>query len=208
MRIAGKLTSSLFIVIMISACFTASNPVYKNNYYTLEYNSPEFKNFSPIPVIVRMHNFSASPHYNTNKIIFRENEFKRSAYNYHRWHVRPGKLVTHFLKRDLQQSGLFKAVIPEGSGIPETHFIEGSVEEFYELDEKDSWKAVLTVIITLRLSKEHDITQSILFQKSYTVRENCLEKKPAAFIESMSRAMSKLSKAIISDVYDYTSRNL
>jgi hypothetical protein len=48
---------------------------------------------------------------------------------------------------------------------------------------------------------EPDINKRVLFQNRYQVKEVCKEKTLHALAEAMSKAMSLISEAIISDIY-------
>jgi ABC-type uncharacterized transport system auxiliary subunit len=80
--------------------------------------------------------------------------------------------------------------------------IEGTVDEFFEWDTQNEWKAILTVSIILTEKNKNDINNRILFQKTYRKSEICQQKKPKAVAEAMSQALSKISEEMIKDVYD------
>ena len=75
------------------------------------------------------------------------------------------------ISRDLQQSGLFKAVLSGGSRLPASHIVEGAVEEFFEWDLETKWNAVLSIGIILTAGDEPDASKRILFQKTYTAKK-------------------------------------
>ena len=115
-------------------------------------------------------------------------------------------MVTSFLSRDLKNSSLFKAIFEPGSRFSSSHVISGTVDEFFEQDEKNSWKAVLSVTITLIKEDETDISKRILFQKRYRTSEKCSRKNPLGVAEAMSKAMAGISEMIIGDVYKSLSK--
>lgn len=190
------------LILFIPGCISLKKPVIKIDYYTLEYDSPEVAFKSQLPFVVRIERFRVAPVYNSNRIVYSEQKFKRAAYNYHRWRSSPGDLVTYFLARDMHKSNLFKAVLTYDTGFLSSHAIEGVVDEFYEQDEKDLWQAVLSVSITLVREGEPDISKRVLSQKKYTAREACEQKTPLALTKAMSSAMAKLSEMIITDIYN------
>jgi ABC-type uncharacterized transport system auxiliary subunit len=155
----------------------------------------------PTPVILRLERFTVAPLYNSNRIVYKENEFRRDTYLYHKWRANPGDLVTYFLARDLRETELFKAVTGVSFTIPSSYHIEGIVDEFFEEDEENSWKAVLSVNITLIVDNEPDISKRVVFQKRYNAVEECKKKNPHALAEGMSVAMSKISQKIIYDIH-------
>ncbi len=192
----------LSLPILFVACVSLKQPVNKIEYYTLEYPPPQIKTLHPLPHVIRMDRFTVAPSYNTSQIIYRDQSFKRNAYVYYRWQTNPGATVTTLLKRDIKNSGLFKAVLNPGSRFSSPYMIEGTVDEFFEWDTQNAWKAILTVSIILTEKNKNDIKNRILYQKTYRKAEICQQKKPKAVAEAMSQALSKISEELIIDVYD------
>ena len=192
----------LSVPILFAACVSLKHPVDKIEYYTLEYSPPQMETLTPLPHVIRMDRFTAAPPYNTTQIIYRDQSFKRNAYVYYRWQTNPGAIVTTLLNRDIKNSGLFKAVLDSGSQFSSSCMIEGTVDEFFEWDAQNAWKAILTVSITLTEKNQNDIKNRIVFQKTYRKAEICKKKRPKALAEAMSLGLSKISKEMILDVYD------
>ena len=190
-----------FIILLITGCSGLKPESGKINYYSLEYNPPKIAAQEKLPVIIRVERFRAAPFYDSNRIVFRENAFKKDAYIYHKWWVNPGDMLSYFLARDIKETGLFKAVFSIDKSLSASHTIEGMVEEFLEEDSPDSWEAVLSLNITLMAENEPDISRRILLQKKYHAAELCKEKTPLSLAQAMSRAMSKISEMIINDIY-------
>lgn len=189
------------LALLLGSCFRSGKPADQVEHYVLEYDVPRIEGLSPLPVVVRIERFSVAPPYNSGRIIYRENAYKRESYNYHRWRANPGDQVTNFLGRDFRETGLFKAVLHHESRFSASCVLEGAVEEFYERDSENAWEAVLGVSVTLIADKEPDISKRILFQGSYREKEQCTRKNPRALSEAMSRAMSRVSRRIIEDVH-------
>jgi ABC-type uncharacterized transport system auxiliary subunit len=146
-----------------------------------------------------------SPVYDTTQIIYRKQSFTRDAYVYHKWRVNPGDIVTHFLYRDVRDSGLFRAVISNDSIFKSSFSLAGQVEEFFELDTEERWDAVISLNISLMAEDEQEINNRVIFQKSYRATEACKRRHPAALAEAMSLGMSLISQAIIKDIHAYLS---
>jgi cholesterol transport system auxiliary component len=192
----------LGISLLICACVNLKQPSFKTEYYTLEYVPPLFTGMDQLPYIIKVERFSVAPIYNTTQIIYSERSFKRDAYVYHKWRVNPGDMVTYLLNRDIRYSGLFKTVIPYGSQFKSMFLLGGEVEEFFELDTKEEWNAVLSISISLMAGNEEDIKKRVLLQKSYNTTEVCKQKNPGALVEAISLGMSRLSREIIGDIYN------
>ena len=194
----------LFLVgfpILLSGCMNLKQPTNKIDYYTLESIPPKISGVKPLSHVIKVERFSVSPTYNTHRIIYRDRSFKRNSYTYSRWRANPGALVTHILNRDIRHSRLFKACLNYDSRFASSYILEGTVDEFFELDTEASWKAVLSLSITLMNENKTDVRKKILFQKTYREEAPCKRKNPRALAEAMSRAISEISKQIIKDVY-------
>jgi len=204
MNLVNRISVQLLVLFLLfGACISLKQPRNKIEFYTLEYDPPPIADRKPLPLVIRMDRFSVAPTYNSHRIIYRDRSFKRDAYVYYKWRANPGDLVTYFLSRDTKQSGLFKAVLPHDSRFPASYSLEGSVDEFFEWEAEEIWKAVLTVSITLMAENEPDISKRVLFQKTYRAQEACREKNPRSLAEAMSGAMAKISGEIIKDIHDY-----
>ena len=191
------------LTLPLSACLDLKQPRNKIEYYSLEYDPPHMGNHPPVSQVIKVALFSISPIYNTRKIIYRDAAYKRAAYDYHKWQANPAEFVTYFLARDMQQSGLFKAVVTRNNRFTHTFTLGGSVDEFLESDLSDGWQADLSLNVFLVDEQENDVSKKIIFQKSYQVSKPCRKKTPRALAEAMSAAMSEASAQIIHEVYSH-----
>lgn len=192
----------LLLPSLMSSCATVRQPSLRVQHYTFEYAPPEVTEHPPLPAILKIERFNAAPFYSTQQMIYRDGSFKRETYTYHRWRAYPGDLVSDFLARDARHSGLFRAVVQEASTVSSTHILEGSLDEFFEWNEEEGWKAVLSVTATLITAKEVDMSKRVLFQKTFRALAPMREKTPRGLAEAMSEAMSRVSGEIIKTVYE------
>jgi len=190
----------LLIVLTLSACATGRTPVPDTRYYTLEYDAPEVPG-QPTSAVIALTRFGVAPEFNTTKMIYRDLSFGRQEYHYHHWRATPQTLVTDYLRRDLQGSGLFTAVGGPGSSLPATHQLEGMVEEWMEVDGEDNWLATAELTVTLLDLRATAAPDLVLFQRTYRQSQVCAKKNPVAVAEAMSQAMRQLSGRIIADVH-------
>ena len=190
------------LALPLSACLDLKQPRNKIEYYSLEYDPPRMGSHQPVSHVIKVELFSVSPIYNTRKIIYRDDAYKRAAYDYHKWQANPAELVTYFLARDMQQSGLFKAVVTRNNRFPHAYALAGSVDEFLESDMQSGCQADLSLNIVLMREHESDASKKIVSQKSYHIRKPCRQKNPRALAEAMSTAMAEASAQIIDEVYN------
>ena len=192
-----------FVLVLLScfACSSFKQPSQQIDYYTLEYEPPQVQGITTLPFVLRVERFSVSPMYNTLQIIYRDQAFRREAYPYEKWRASPGDLVTYYLARDFKSSGLFKAVAPYESRVEPDLVMEGSVDEFFEWDSEDGWKAVLTVSTVLLHHPEPDLSKRIIYQKTFHAVKPCKKRNAASLSEAMSEAMAEISAQIIRATY-------
>ena len=191
----------LIIISFLYSCSSLNKVQYERQYYNLEYPSPRFGDLKPLPLVIKMEPLNTAPIYHTSRILYRDQSFNIKTYVYHQWRANPGNMVQHFLLRDLRASGLFKAILPYSSRSAASYVLEGSLDEFLEWDGATGWEAVLSLSITLIKQGERDVQKRIVLQKDYRTLEPCSRKHPLAVVEAMSRAMSRISEQIISDLY-------
>ncbi len=190
-----------FLLSALTGCLNLQKPARYVEQYTLEYPSPEISGLSTIETSLKLERFTEAPAYNTSAMIYRPEPFKLDAYQYHRWRVHPADLVTGYLLRDLKKSAAFKAVFSHLDQQEGRFILEGGVEEFLEVDEKDQRQAVLVLNVTLLDSSFKDLPRRILFQKRYRFQEPISENTPRGLAKGISQAMRKFSEESIRDVY-------
>lgn len=194
--------SFMFILLLsCSACSSFKQPAQPLDYYTLEYEPPQVQGITSLPYVLKVERFGVSPMYNTLQIIYRDRAFRREAYPYEKWRANPGDLVSYFLSRDFKNLGMFKAVAPYDSRVDPSLVMEGSVDEFFEWDSEEGWKAVLTVTTVLLRHPEPDLSKRIIFQKTFHAVKPCKERSVAGLSQAMSEAMAEVSAQIIRTTY-------
>ena len=189
------------LLLLPYGCVELKQSAARINYFTLEYDSPDIRDLVPLPVVIKVDPFSVAPLYNTSRIIYREDSYKRDEYFYYKWRANPGAMVTHFFRRDVTSAGVFKAVLPSKSRFPSSYVLEGAVDQFFEMSEGKHWMAVLALTVTVMDVSDPDVTTNVLFQKTYRTLKQCRQNNPAGLAEAMSLAMKNISINIIRDLY-------
>ncbi len=168
--------------------------------YTFEYPPTVVKGLARVDDTLQVALFTVVQNYNSTAMVYQPDAFKLQQYQYSKWRVNPADMVTDYLLRDMRNQNLFKAVYSYREPHDVRFTLEGEVEQFVEIDEPASRKAVLSVYVTLLDSSQKSITKMIVFQKNYQVAEPLEGKGPPAFVKGMSRAMEKLSQELIQDL--------
>ncbi len=202
-----RLKHRVFLLILgafvaLSACSGLKEQRRAVQYFTLEYDVPRVADRKPLPAVIKVERFMVAPAYNTQRMIYRDKAFKRDEYFYYKWRSNPGDTIAYLLSRDIGESGLFKAVLPDDSRFPYAFVVEGRVNSFLQVEEKDGWYADLSLTIALLKAHDPDVVKRILFQKTYKKKATCSEKNPPGLAQAMSAAMKQISQEIVEDVYE------
>ncbi len=187
-----------FLISLIAGCGKPPNAVEK---YILEYSSPVMGPRHQLDQNLTVEQFAVAQAYNSTDMVYRPSPYESGVYRYHRWRVNPGYLATDYLIRDLRNSRLFRGVFLGPNSGNSRYQLEGTVEEFQELDEPQGWKASLALNITLLDTAQELMPQRVVFQRNYRAAEPLVQKTPQGLAQGMSQAMESLSAQIINDVY-------
>lgn len=193
----------LFMVSMILslvACSFGGKPSVMVEQYALEYPPPSVQSLNPMDEVIRLERFSVAQIFNHVKMVYRQKPTHYNDYAYHRWRANPGDMVGDSLLRDLRAAGIFKSVFSYRDMGNTPLILKGGVGEFYESDEKDGRKAILSVHIAVIDTTSRELTKQIIFQKNYRYEEPVTEKTVQGFAQAMSRAVEKLSGQVITDI--------
>ncbi|MCG6535648.1 MAG: ABC-type transport auxiliary lipoprotein family protein [Syntrophales bacterium LBB04] len=190
----------LLLMLVLAGCMGIRGRTQILWLYTIEYPAPVIQGIAPVNGTLQVKLFTVVQNYNSTAMVYQPAPYKLQQYQNSKWRINPGDMVTDYLLRDLRNQNLFKAVFSYREPADARFALEGEVEQFGEVDEKDSRKAVLSVYITLLDTSQKDITKMIVSQKNYRIDEPLDGKRSAAFVKGMSRAMEKLSKELIQDM--------
>lgn len=176
--------------------------------YVLDYPPPVLENINKIEASIKFTRFSVAHIYNNTYMNYKINPYKIRAYSYSKWRVNPGDLVSDYIIRDLRNANMFIAVMSYHEPENPRFIVEGGVEEFVELIEKDKSYAYIALSLVLVDNKEREITGKVVFQKKYYAKEPMQDHSPEAFARSISIALSRLSGQFMNDLYLATKKRM
>lgn len=197
----GRIGLLLLFVFIFTGCLSRSKPAYIIDRYLFEYASPVVGDLTLLPESVKIERFSVNQSFNTQSMVYKPYPFKFMTYNYSRWRVNPGDMVTDYFLRDLRNANIFLAVFSH-QNIEKTRFvIEGQVQDFLESADNGSVKAVLSVSISLLDMNKKEIFERVVFQRQYGFQEQIGGHAPEELAKGMSINMSRLSEQLINDIH-------
>ena len=130
------------------------------------------------------------------------------TFNYSRWAVNPADMIADSLLRDMRDSGLFRAVFSRYETDEGQFLISGSIEEFYLRMDKSNKTAVISIVISLKDTREKETGKRIMFQKKYVREEPLQESSPRGYCQAASQAMRVISEQITNDIYTAIKTNV
>jgi ABC-type uncharacterized transport system auxiliary subunit len=191
---------------LLAGCLPGAKAPLLVDQYTLEYAPPVKSTAAPYNSSIRVDRFAVAQVYNASSMVYRPNPYRLATYGDSRWRVNPADMVTDYIVRDLRATGAFLGVFSYRDIETARFTIEGGVEEFLEVDEGSTGKAVLSLNIILIDTTETEITKRIIFQKTYRATEPLKEQSSAAFAQGMSAAVKSLSEQALKDISESVRR--
>jgi ABC-type uncharacterized transport system auxiliary subunit len=190
----------LLLIGLLCGCLggTGTTPFVRQ--YVLEYPPPQGGGRPVVEAMVRVERFLADRMFLGQAMLYRQGPFLREAYPAQRWRVGPGDMVTEFLRRDLREAGLFRAVLSERDAEEVRFSLTGGVEEFLESWDTRNRKALLTATITLLDLSRKETAGLVVFQKTYRIEAAVSGEGAAGLAAAMSLAMADLSRQVIADI--------
>lgn len=176
--------------------------------YTLEYPPPQPGGAASLPVGLLVERFSLAADYSGQAMLYRPADFRRQAYQYHRWRANPADLVTDYLLRDLVSSGLFAGVFSHRQPSPVRFRLQGGVREFLEVDGDGGPQAVVEVSLSLLDNDYPDLPRRLVFQRIYRQAAAMAETSAPALARGMSQAMAELSQRLRDDLRQAVAQRL
>jgi ABC-type uncharacterized transport system auxiliary subunit len=190
----------LLLIVLLSGCLGGAGKTPFVRHYVLEYPPPQGGGRPAVEATVRVERFFADRMFMGQGMLYRSGPHLREAYPAKRWRVGAGDMVTEFLRRDLREAGLFRAVLSERDAEDVRFSLTGGVEQFIESRETSGRKALLAATITLLDLSRRETTDLVVFQKSYRVETAIAGEGAAGLAGAMSLAMSDLSRQVIADI--------
>ena len=190
----------LLLVGLLAGCLGGTGQTPFIRQYVLEYPPPQGGVRTAVESMARVERFSADRMFMGHAMLYRQGPFLRESYPEHHWRVGPADMVTEYLRRDLREAGLFRAVLTERDAEDVRFSLTGGVEEFIESRETKNRKALLTVTITLLDLSRKESAGLVVLQKTYRLEAAVAGEGAAGLAGAMSLAMSHLSQQVIADI--------
>jgi ABC-type uncharacterized transport system auxiliary subunit len=200
-----KVLKSIALCLLVASaagCFSRPKPAYMIDQYTLDYPAPVVAGLKALDESIKVERFSVSQSYNSQAMVYRTQPFKLAVYNYSRWRVSPGDMATDYLLRDLRKTNVFKAVYSYHDAERSRFVVEGGVEEFLESADKNGFRAILSLNVSLLDMQGKEVSERLLFQRHYQFQEPIREHSPEEFARGMSVNISRFSEQLAKELHE------
>lgn len=178
--------------ISLTACgVTRSRP--EVHHYTLTLAVPNTSVGQQVSLVVRP--IGARDPYDQERLVYRSSAYAFDLYNYHRWASPPGEQVTTWTRRYLRGSGLFTQVFPNSDATAD-FVLDGTVQQFEEIDQEKTWEAAISVDFWLLRTGE----RTPIWFKSYSATQQAEKRTPEAIAAAMSRGLENILGQLATDL--------
>jgi ABC-type uncharacterized transport system auxiliary subunit len=188
-------------LLTLGGCVGTGRPAPPLTSFDLDYPPPALPGKPPLDVSLTVQFVAGSQALASTDMWYQTAPYRRSSYNYDRWVSSPPDLLSVWLTRDLARSGLFKAAFTATSGMDARFLLQGTVEQFLEVDRGPSGVARVELLVALVDTRTPAGTRAILFQKGYSAEHAMPSQTGEGLAAGMSAAVSEVTKSIIADVY-------
>jgi len=155
---------TILMIIFLNACSSKTHKAM--DIYTLKYNAiPSTK-----PLIATSNKTlkiiqpQSSKEIQKKKILYAKTLQQRETYAYSRWSDTPNRMLEDFLVAYLNQTALFKVVIPHTSQVAPAWLLESNIEDFYQyFDEENRAFAIVKIRFFLMDKKDKSLISQYYF---------------------------------------------
>ena len=196
MRYPGFFFPVLLTSLVLGGC-SLTRSKQEVQYYALTLPTRSAAPSSPAPITASLvvRPFSAQPPYHRDRMVYRSSPYEFDFYHYHRWVTKPADMLTTLTRRSLQQSGLFTTVYPTPDARADLR-LGGVVRQYEEVDQAQSWQAVLSIEVWLSRSQE----PAPFWFQSYSATRLATKRNPAAVAEAMSQNLQDILARLTNDL--------
>lgn len=182
----------------LAGCISLSGPTPAPVHrYQLSYSRPAAAQRT-LPVVLQLLPLQSAAAAESDRIAYRDGEYRLNFYNYRSWTVRPARMIGDLIQRDLADSQAFRAVVRGPSPLRPDFSLGGVVEEIEERT-ADGCTAHLRIRFTL-MRQTSAIGAEPVFQREYKAHEPCTEDDVETLVAAMSLALQSISERLRGDI--------
>jgi ABC-type uncharacterized transport system auxiliary subunit len=183
MRVPFSLAITFLALPVLAACGHARYPTS----YVLKF-PPVAPSVAPAPDIrgaLAVHEFQCPQYLCEGRIVYRPTTEEIGFYEFHRWAMNPGEMITQFVADSVRSQALFKSVALQEAGIEPAYVLKGNIEQLEEVDHGRDVRAVCTISAQLLDTQTKSIVWSHTASQTFAVQN----RNVAGVVSSLSAAV-------------------
>lgn len=184
------------LLITLTGCLNLSKSYPEKRSFVLDVGAPPQEARANSTKVLKINRLRVSPLFSGRAMVYRTADLQYESDFYDEWFVTPSVLVTQQLQHWLAQSGRFQLVLQGTNHIEPTHFLEGTVTEFYG-DFRESPRAVLGIEFHL-LDAVNEGRLSL--QRTYHQDIPLTDRSPDALARGLTEALRTVLVALTKDI--------
>jgi len=184
------------LLITLTGCLNLSKSYPEKRSFVLDVGAPPQEARANSTKVLKINRLRVSPLFSGRAMVYRTADLQYESDFYDEWFVTPSVLITQQLQHWLAQSGRFELVLQGTNHIEPTHFLEGTVTEFYG-DFRESPRAVLGIEFHL-LDAMNEGRLSL--QRTYHQDIPLTDRSPDALARGLTEALRTVLVALTKDI--------
>lgn len=188
-------------------CSSIFGKVTVKQYYVLNYvtdaSSAGTIVRAPYPFTIRIKDFDIEEAYARPQIVYRQNPFELLYYGSKLWAVKPNRMVTDLVRKQMISSGLVSHIVRRyDEGLTPDFELSGLVEAIEEYDSDQLWFAHIAIRFTLTRVSDG----SVVYTKVFDNRKRVFTYSPDNVVREMSAIVEFIMNQAIRDFDEVFSR--
>jgi ABC-type uncharacterized transport system auxiliary subunit len=168
---------------ILAACGSARYP--KNYVLSLPTAARSITPAAHIPAALAIQEFQCPQYLCEGRIVYRPSSEEIGFYEFHRWAMNPGEMITQFIADSIVSEGLFKIVTLQKTGVEPAYVLRGNIERLEEEDRGSDVRVVCTISAELLDTQ----TKSIVWSHTASQTVAVQNRNMAGVVSSLSAAV-------------------
>ena len=192
----ASVASLILIITTWTGCLDLKRSYPEKRSFVLDVGTPDQGTASYGPLVLKIHKFRVSPLFAGRAMVYRVADLQYESDFYDEWFVAPATLVTQQVYNWLSRSGGLQLVGLGMNHVEPTHFLEGTVTEFYG-DFRGGPRAVFG--LELHLFDARNERQSVL-RRTYRQEVPLSDRSADALASGLTEALRMVLVDIANDL--------
>jgi ABC-type uncharacterized transport system auxiliary subunit len=198
---------AVVLLVCCSGCSSIWGKVPIKQYYVLNYvASPPAdgnKVKASYPFTLRLKELDIEEAYARPQIVYRQNPFELLYYINKFWAVKPNRMVTDLIRKQIISSNMVKQVVRRyDEGIEPDFELTGLIEAIEEYDSDHLWFAHLALRLTLTRNSDGQV----LYTRQFDNRKRVFRYSPDAVVQELSSVLEFIMDQAIGDMSNIFAR--